>query len=126
VGGRLLLAALVASAPVADGAGHHTVAFWALVAAVPFAAACGLASFGVCLDERDDPARALQALLWAPALALLLAAAAARGPALATGGVPPLGTTAVAGCLAILALKTALSIGARLHRRLPALLGARP
>src|SRR6185369_14900548 len=63
VGRRLLLAALVASAPVADAAGQHTAAFWALVVAVPFAAACGLASFGACLDDREDTARALQALL---------------------------------------------------------------
>src|SRR4051794_6463583 len=112
MGRRLLLAALVVSAPVADAAGAHTAAFWALVAAVPFAAGCGLASFGLFVDDRADAARGLQALLWGPALALLLAAAAARGPALATGDVPPLGVTAVVGCLAILALKTLVHIAA--------------
>jgi hypothetical protein len=105
VGRRLGLAALVLAAPLADLAGAHSAAFWSLAAALPFAAACALASFGAHLDARSDRARSLQALLWVPALALLLAGAAARGPALATASVPRLGVTAVAGCLSVLALK---------------------
>jgi hypothetical protein len=108
MGRRALLLGLVAIAPLSDAAGAHSAAFWALVAAVPFAAACALDSFGVFLEARTDGVRAVQALLWAPTLVLLLAAAAARGPALATDGVPRLGVTALAGCLAVLALKAAV------------------
>jgi hypothetical protein len=108
VGRRSLLVALVAAAPLSDAAGAHALCFWSLVAAVPFAAACALASFGAFLEAREDAVRSLQALLWAPALALLLAAAAARGPAIATDGVPRLGVTALAGCLFVLALKAAV------------------
>lgn len=108
MGRRFLLVALVAVAPLSDAAGAHTLAFWALVAAVPFAAACALDSFGAYLEAREHAVRSAQALLWAPALLLLLAAAAARGPALATAGVPRLGVTALVGCLFVLALKAAV------------------
>jgi hypothetical protein len=112
----VLLIALVAAAPLADAAGAHGLAFWALVGALPVGAACGLASFGSFLDDRDDVVTSLQALLWAPSLLLLLAAAAARGPALATAGVPRLGVTALVGCLAVLALKSAVFACERIYR----------
>jgi hypothetical protein len=105
VGRRALLASLVAVAPLADAAGAHGLAFWALAAAIPVACACGLASFGSFLDDRLDAVASLQALLWIPALLLLLTAAAARGPALATASVPRLGVTALVACLAVLGLK---------------------
>jgi hypothetical protein len=116
VGPRALLLALVVAAPLADAAGAHGLAFWALAAALPAGAACGLASFGAFLDDGADVVVSLQALLWAPALLLLLTAAAARGPALATGGVPRLGVTALVGCLAVLALKAIVFAGSRLLR----------
>ena len=118
MGRRLLLAGLLAATLAADAAGSRPLAFWALVAAVPVAAACGLASFGSFLDADDDPVASLQALLWAPALVLVLAAAAARGPAVAAGELPRLGETALVGCLAVLALKLLLFAGAQLHLRL--------
>jgi len=118
VGRRLLLAALLAATFAADAAGSRPLAFWALVAAVPVAAACALASFGTFLDAEDDAVASLQALLWAPALVLVLAAAAARGPAVAAGELPRLGETALVGCLAVLALKLLLFAGAQLHVRL--------
>jgi hypothetical protein len=105
VGRRALLASLVVVAPLADAAGAHGLAFWALAAAIPVACACGLASFGCFLDDRLDAVASLQALLWIPALLLLLTAAAARGPALATASVPRLGVTALVACLAVLGLK---------------------
>jgi hypothetical protein len=116
VGRRALLLALVAAAPVADGAGLHGLAFWALIAAIPAAAAAALDSFGGFLDDRADVLRSLQALLWAPTLVLLLTAAAARGPALATAGVPRLGVSALAGCLAVLALKAGVFAFGALYR----------
>jgi hypothetical protein len=118
VGRRTLLAALLAAALAADAAGSHSLAFWALVGAVPPAAACGLASFGAFLDAADDAVASLQALLWAPALLCLLTAAAARGPAIAAGEVPRLGQTALVGCLAVLALKLLVLAGGELHVRL--------
>ena len=111
-----LLVALVAAAPAADALGFHVAAFWALVAAVPVAARCGLASFEAHLERRGDLVCSAQALLWAPALALLLVAAAARGPALALAGVPQLGVTAVVGCLCVLALKAAVAALATVYR----------
>jgi hypothetical protein len=119
----VLLAVLVAAAPLADSAGAHALAFWVLVAAVPPAAVCALASFGAFLDDRNDAVGALQAFLWGPAIVLLLAGAAARGPAVAAGDVPRLGVTAAAGCLGVLALKAAIFAGTRLLRGRP---GAAP
>lgn len=118
MGRRLLLAALLGSALAADAVGSRPLAFWALVAAVPVACACALASFGAFLDERDDAVASLQALLWAPALATCLAAAAARGPAVAAGELPRLGETALVGCLAVLSLKLVIFAAAQLHVRL--------
>lgn len=118
MGRRSLLAALLAAALVADAAAAHPLAFWALVAAVPVAAACALASFGAFLDAADDAVVSLQALLWAPALVLLLTAAAARGPAAAAGEVPRLGQTALAGCLSVLVLKLAVFAAGQIHVRL--------
>lgn len=125
MGRRTLLAALVLAAPLLDAAGSHALSFWALVAAVPVASACALDAFGGHLD-RGGGLASLQALLWAPALVLLLAAAAARGPAIATSEVPRLGVTALAGCTAVLALKAALDLGARLWRLRGRAAGLRP
>lgn len=129
MGRRLLLAALLGSALLADAAAAPSLAFWSLVGAVPLAAACGLASFGAVLDARDDAVASLQALLWAPALLLLLVAAASRGPEVALGEVPRIGQTALVGCLSVLVLKLAVLAGARLHvrlaRRAPAAVPAR-
>ncbi len=122
MGRRLLLAALLGSALLADAAAAPSLAFWSLVGAVPLAAACGLASFGAVLDARDDAVASLQALLWAPALVLLLVAAASRGPGVALGEVPRIGQTALVGCLTVLALKLAVFAVARLQLRL----GRRP
>jgi hypothetical protein len=120
VGGRAILVALVAAAPLADAAGARSAAFWALVAAVPFAVACALDSFGAHLEDRGNPLRSLQALLWVPALALLLASAAARGSEVGAAGVPRLGVTALVGCIAVLALKALLRVVGALYRGEPA------
>jgi hypothetical protein len=129
VGRRFLLAVLVATVFAADAGGVYSLGFWALVGAVPVAAACGLVSFAAFLDARDDAVASLQALLWAPTLVLLLAAAAARGPAVSAGDVPRLGTSALVGCVAMLVLKLAVHAAGRLQvwlaRRAPAAVAAR-
>jgi hypothetical protein len=116
VGRRLLLAALVLAAPIADAAGAHGLAFWSLVAGVGVASVCALASFGNHLDLENDAVASLQALLWAPANLLLLVAAVARGPMVEAGQVPRLGQTALLGALLLLALKTCVWAGVQVWR----------
>src|SRR5437764_1373709 len=77
--------ALVVAAAAADGAGMHGVAFYALLAAVPAVAAVALGAYGDALEcERGR----LHAYLWGIVLALTVAGAAVRAPALAEGTVP--------------------------------------
>jgi multisubunit Na+/H+ antiporter MnhC subunit len=106
VGLRVLTAGLVLVAALADAAGSPRLAFYALLAAVPAAAASGLAVFGELLDE---PGRAAQALVWALVLTLVVIGAAARSPALLEGVVPAVGATTLAGCLALLSLEGLLA-----------------
>jgi hypothetical protein len=119
VGRRALFTGLLAAVPLADAAGLHGAAFWALVLALPVGVACALGSFGTFLDGAGDAVVSLQALLWIPSLVLLLAAAATRGPAIATGSVPRLGVTALIGCLAVVVLKALLYAYANAARVLP-------
>jgi len=106
VGLRVLTAALVVVAALSDASGSHELAFYALLAAVPAAAACGLSVFGELLDE---PGRALQALVWAMVLTLVVLGAATRSPAVLEGAVPAVGATALAACLALLSLEGLLA-----------------
>ena len=69
---RVLPGLLAIAAAYADGRGSHGVAFDALIGAIPFAAVAALEAFGGFLDDRDDAVAAVQALLWALALALLV------------------------------------------------------
>ncbi len=117
VGLRVLTAGLVLVAALADAAGSPRLAFYALLAAVPAAAAGGLAVFGELLEE---PGRLPQALVWALVVTLVVVGAAARSPALLEGVVPALGATALAGCLALLSLEGVLAaIGEAKRRALP-------
>jgi len=106
VGLRVLTAALVVVAALSDAAGSPGLAFYALLAAVPSAAATGLSVFGELLDQ---PGRVLQALVWAMVLTLVVVGAAARSPAVLEGAVPAVGATALATCLALLALEGLLA-----------------
>jgi len=106
VGLRVLTAALVVVAALSDASGSHGLSFYALLAAVPAAAACGLSVFGELLDE---PGRALQALVWAMVLTLVVLGAATRSPAVLEGAVPAVGATALAACLALLSLEGLLA-----------------
>ena len=105
----MLTAALILAAALADAAGAHGVAFYALVAAVPFGAAAVLESFGSLLDRLDDAVAALQTLLWAVCLVLVLAGCAARTSSLQTAGLPRFAATTLSAALVVLALKAALS-----------------
>ena len=106
---RVATVALVLAAALADAAGAHGVAFYALVAAVPFGAAASLAAFDALLGRRDDPVVALQTLLWALCLALDVAGCAARTPALEAGGLPAFARSTLSAALVLLAVKGSLA-----------------
>ena len=111
---RAIPIGLVVAAAAADGAGVHGLAFYALLAAVPAAAAVALAEFGELLDGKPSH---IDALLWTVVLALVVVGAAARAPALAEGAVPPLGRVAVIACLTLFCVQAVLGLVAELGRR---------
>ena len=105
---------LVIAAAAADGAGAHGLAFYALLLAVPAAAAAALAAFGQVLDGAPEH---LHALLWAAVLGLLVTGAAVRAPAVTQGSVPALGRSALLACLAVFCVQAAVSAAAELRGR---------
>jgi hypothetical protein len=104
----------VLAAALADATGSPQLAFYALLAAVPAAAACGLAVFGELLDGGG---RLAQGFVWALVLTLVVVGAAARSPALLEGGVPVVGATALTACLALLSFEGLLAAFGELRRR---------
>jgi hypothetical protein len=113
VGLRVSTAALVLVATIADTAAAPQLAFYALLAAVPTAAACGLSIFGELLEEDG---RIAQAFVWALVLTLVVVGAATRSPALLEGGVPVVGATALTACLGLLSLEGVLAAVAEFRR----------
>ena len=114
MGLRVLTAALVLLAAVADATSSPQLAFYALLAAVPVVAACGLSVFDELLGDRGQ---VVQAVVWALVLTLVVVGAAARSPALLEGTVPAVGASALAGCLALLSLEGLLAALGELRRR---------
>lgn len=107
---RAITVGLVLVAALADSAGSNALGYYALVGAVPAAAVAALLAFGDVLD--GTAATALdrgQAVLAGLALPFLLVATAVRAPLLSDGGVPALGVTATAICLALLAIQALLA-----------------
>jgi hypothetical protein len=113
---RALPALLVIVAAFADARGAHGLAFDALLGAIPFAAVSALVGFGDYLEQRADSVAGLQALLWTLATGLLVLSCAARSPATETQVLPPLGASALVGCLAVLALKAFVAVAPQLRR----------
>jgi hypothetical protein len=113
---RALPALLVLVAAFADARGAHGLAFDALLGAIPFAAVSALVGFGEYLEEREHAVAGLQALLWTLATALLVLSCAARSPATETHSLPPLGASALVGCLAVMAIKAFVAIVPQLRR----------
>ncbi len=111
---RLASVSLVVGAALADAAGRHSLAYYALVAAVPLVALAALFAVGNVLDETAaEPHDRGMAALTALALPFVLLAAAVRAPLLEDGPPPAIGVTAVVACLAVFAaqaLVTATSI----------------
>ena len=120
---RLLPAALVVVAALADSAGSHHLALDAILLAVPFAAVAALCSFGEYLDSHSDSTVGLQALLWAASVVLLVLSCAVRSHAV--HGVPPLAVTSLFMCLGIFAVKATVA-AAPYARRLADMRPAKP
>ena len=112
--GRAIPVGLVIAAAAADGLGAHRLAFYALLLAVPAAAAAALEAYGHVLDDNRDH---LHALLWTLVLALLVAGAAVRAPEVTEGVVPALGRSALLACLGVFCVQAAVSAAAELRNR---------
>jgi hypothetical protein len=102
----VLPALLALVAAVADSTGAHGLGFYMLVGALPFTAVAALASFGDYLETREDAVSALQSLLWAVALVLLVLACAVRSQSLE---VPPLAASSLVACLGVFAIKAVVA-----------------
>jgi hypothetical protein len=106
---RALPVSLVLAAALADVRDLHVLAFYLLVAAVPAMAVSALTFFGDLVETpggaAGETAARLHALFAALALVLTVTAAAARGQSALESGVPPLGISALVGCLAVFTLQ---------------------
>jgi hypothetical protein len=107
---RLASVALVVGAALADAAGSHALAYYALVAAVPAAAVAALSACGDVLDGTSvAPLDRRLAVLSSFAAPLVLLAAASRAPLVEGAPPPALGIAAVVACLALFAVQALLA-----------------
>jgi hypothetical protein len=106
---RLCSIALVAGAALADAAGHHALAYYALVTAVPVVAVAALSALGDVLDgSAAEPSDRAIAVLSGIALPVVLLATAVRAPLIADGPPPAIGVTAVVLALGVFAVQALL------------------
>jgi hypothetical protein len=112
----VLPALLAVIAVVADGHGSHGLAFYALLGAVPFAAAAAIVSFGDFLEREGEALVGFQTLLWGFAVVLLVLSCAARSPATQTHTLPPLGWSSLVACLGVFAVKASLAVAPSLRQ----------
>jgi hypothetical protein len=108
---RIAPAALVVGAAAADGGGAHALAFYLLLAAIPAAAVTALERFGALVEG----ASGFQAFLSGLALALLVLSSSVRSSSV--GAVPALAVSALAACVAVLALQGAIEAVRVLERK---------
>src|ERR671911_2276043 len=114
---RLGSVCLVLGAALADAAGQHTFAYYALVAAVPVVALAGLSGLGDVLDgSASGPHDRGIALLSALALPFVLLGTAVRAPLLVEGSPPVVGVTAVVAALTIFAAQALVAATAAAPR----------
>jgi hypothetical protein len=109
---RLAPIALVFAAALADQAGAHSLAFDALLVAVPLTAVAGLRTVA---DHLDGKAESAQTYLWGAALALLLVATAVRAPALGDATVPALARSALLACVAVFCVQALAALASDLR-----------
>jgi hypothetical protein len=110
---RAVPVGLVVAAAAADGAGLHGLAFYALLLAIPGAAAVALEEVGGLVERQGDH---LRALLWGLVLALTVVGTAVRASAV-SGTVPALARSALLGCLAIFCVQATIAAAAEFRRR---------
>ena len=110
---RLASVCLVLGAALADAAGQHAAAYYALVAAVPVVALAALHGLGDVLDgSAAGPHDRGIALLSGAALPFVLLGTAVRAPLLESGPPPAIGITAVVAALAIFAVQALVAASA--------------
>jgi hypothetical protein len=114
MGRRAAPVGLVIAAAAADAAGAHGLAFYALLLAVPASAVAALDAFGRVLDASTDH---VHLVLWTLVLALVVAGAAVRAPAVTEGAVPALARSALLGCLAVFCVQAAVAVAAEFRSR---------
>ena len=108
---------LVLGAALADAAGHHALAYYALVCAVPIVAVAALSALGDVLDGTAAlPHDRALAVLTALALPFVLLATAVRAPLLEEGPPPAIAVTAVVVALALFALQALIAATAAVPR----------
>ncbi|HXH88326.1 MAG TPA: hypothetical protein VNI55_06955 [Gaiellaceae bacterium] len=123
---RLLTVALVLAAALADAAGAHSLAYYALVAAVPVGAVAALLALGAILDgSAAEPVDRGLAALSALVLPFVLLGTAVRAPLLVDGPPPAIGVTCVIVCLVLFAAQALLAATAAVPRGLRAALKQR-
>ena len=105
-------------AALADAVGEHSLAYYALVAAVPVVALAALSGLGDVLDgSAAAPHDRGIALLSAVALPFVLLATAVRAPLLEGGRPPVIAITAVVAALAIFAVQALVAASAAAPRQ---------
>jgi hypothetical protein len=109
---RIAPVALVFGAALADQLGAHTLAFNALLVAVPVTAIAGLRA----VSDRLDGKAPAQAYVWALVLALLLVATAVRAPAVGDPAVPTLARSALLACIGVFCLQAVAALAGELRR----------
>ena len=108
---------LVLAAALADAAGAHGLAFYALLLAIPAAALVALSALAEVIDGDGDGLARLEAVLATVGLTLVVLGAATRSGALGDEAVPPLGAVALVACLLALGLQTVFAGLSLLRRR---------
>jgi len=106
---ELLPAGLLALAVASDAVGVDSLAFYAMLGAIPALVVAGLATLEDVVREDCSPLRRLAGLVQAVSLVLVVAAAAIRAPLRAEGTVPSASASALVAALCLLGVQLVVS-----------------